>query len=114
MRRWLSASAFLLALSSGCLIVEPSCSTSGGATIIVSPSVIVVSVGESSRSHASWCSNGRYNDLAPAWSLGQPADADVIDLDRQTGQVTGRRAGTATLVATWSGAEAARVQVQVR
>jgi hypothetical protein len=113
MRRFLTASAILLA-SAGCVIVDPSCGGGGGATIVISPSIIVVSVGESTTPHASWCRNGRYDDLSPDWSLGQAADANVIALDRTTGRITGKRAGTATAIATYAGAEGASVQVTVR
>jgi hypothetical protein len=114
MRRFLVASAILLTFNTGCVIVDPSCGGGGSATIVVSPSVIVVAVGESTTPRASWCRNGRYDDLSPEWSLGQAADGNVIALDPATGRITGKRTGTATAIATYAGAEGAGVQVTVR
>jgi nitrous oxide reductase len=114
MRRSLAASALLLASAAGCVIVDPSCGGGGGATILISPSVVVVAVGQSTRPKASWCRRGRYDDVSPTWSLGQAADANVIGLDPETGMITGKRAGQATVIATYAGAEGSRVQVTVR
>ena len=114
MRRPLVASlAIVLASASGCVIVDPSCS-SGGTTILVSPSTVIVAVGQSSTPRARWCRSGHYDDLDPNWSLGQAADANIISLDTETGRITGKRAGTATVIATYAGAEGTAVQVTVR
>jgi hypothetical protein len=115
MRRSLVASAVLvLASTSGCVIVDPSCGSRGGATILVSPSVVYVAVGESRTPRASWCRGGRYDDVPAHWSLGATADANVISLDPATGRITGKRAGTAAVIATYDGAEGTRVEVTVR
>jgi hypothetical protein len=114
MRRFLAASTLLLASSAGCVIVDPSCGGGGGATILVSPSVVIVAVGQSTTPRASWCRRGRYDDVSPTWSLGQSADATIIGLDPETGRITGKRAGQATVIATYAGADGSSVQVTVR
>ena len=115
MRRSLVASAALiLASTSGCVIVDPSCGSRGGATILVSPSVVYVAVGESRTPRASWCRSGRYDDVPAHWSLASTADANIISLDPASGRITGKRAGTATVIATYDGAEGTRVEVTVR
>ena len=114
MRRSLAASASLcaIAFSSGCVIVDPSCS-SGGAAIYVSPSTVVVAVGASATPRASWCRNGHYDRFSPEWSLGSTADANIISLDPETGRITGKRAGTATVVARYEGMDGSVVRVTV-
>lgn len=117
MRRSLSASLALCALAAAatsCVIVDPDGCRGGGATILVSPSVVFIAVGESKTPNASWCRDGRHDHFNPNWSLGSAADADIISLDPVTGQITGKRAGTATVIATYAGAEGARIQVTVR
>ena len=52
--------------------------------------------------------------MNPQWSLAQPSDATFISLDPTTGQITGRRAGRATVIATSDGAQGASVTVTVR
>jgi hypothetical protein len=116
MRRFLSASAALcsiVASASGCVIVDPSCNSGGGASILISPSVVFVSVGQSSTPRASWCRSGRYDNVSPEWSLGQAADANIISLDPTTGRITGKRAGQATVIATYAGAQGSSVSVTV-
>ena len=115
MRRSLAASvAGLIAISvaSGCIIVDPSC-PSGGASIFVSPSTVVVAVGASATPRASWCRSGRYDRMSPHWSLGSTADANIISVDSETGRITGKRAGYATVVATYEGMDGSRVSVTV-
>ena len=115
MRRSLSASAASSALalaSAGCVIVDPSCS-SGGASIYISPSVVVVAVGQTSTPRASWCRGGRYSSVSPQWSLGQAADANVISVNAATGEITGKRRGSASVIATYEGVSGSRVQVTV-
>jgi hypothetical protein len=117
MRRFLASSAALSMIvvsAGGCVIVDPSSCGGGGASILISPTVVYVAVGESRTPKASWCRDGRYDDLSPEWSLGSSADANVISLDPATGHVTGKRAGQATVVATYSGASGSSVQVTVR
>ena len=115
MRRSLVASLTLALVSaSGCIIVDPSCGGGGGTTILVSPSTVIVAVGQSTTPRAQWCRRGHYDDLSPDWSLGSSADANIISLDPATGRITGRRAGEATVVATYAGAVGASVQVTVR
>jgi hypothetical protein len=116
MRRFPSAFVALSAIvasTTSCVIVDPSCS-SGGASIFISPSVVVVAVGQSTTPRASWCRNGRYGDGSPRWSLGSTADANVINLNTSTGEITGRRVGSATVIATSDGIDGGSVSVTVR
>ena len=116
MRRALKVSAALSVLavvSSGCVIVDPSCSGSGGASIFISPSVVVVAVGQTTRPSASWCRGGRYDRVSPQWSLGSAADANIINIDTVTGAITGKRVGKASVVAKYEGVEGARASVTV-
>ena len=116
MRRALFASvvSFAAAASSAsCVIVDPGCGP-GGASILISPTVVFVAVGQSATPKASWCRNGRYDPMTPQWSLGSAADANVVSLDPSTGRITGRRAGTATVVATSDGLQGASLSVTVR
>lgn len=116
MRRFPSAFVALSAIvasTANCVIVDPSCA-SGGASILISPSVVVVAVGQSTTPRASWCRNGRYDNMTPRWSLGQASDANIINLDASTGQITGRRAGQASVVATSDGIDGATLSVTVR
>jgi len=106
------ASLGLVASSASCVIVDPGCGA-GGASILVSPTLVVVAVGQSTTPRASWCRNGRYDPMSPQWSLGSAADANVIGLDPATGRITGRRAGRATVVATSEGVGGASVSVTV-
>jgi hypothetical protein len=105
--------SLVLASSTGCVVVDPSCS-GGGASIVISPPIVVVSVGQSQTPKAQWCRGGRYDDLSPNWRLASTADATVISLDPVTGRITGKRAGTATVIATYTGASGSSVQVTVR
>jgi len=86
----------------------------GGLLIVVSPSVVVVAVGEAVTPTASLCHGGRFDVMSPKWSLGSSVDSSVIALDAATGRITGRRPGTASVIATSQGAEGARVSVTVR
>ncbi len=117
MHRWLRTSmAYSTAASSfTCIVNDPSpCGSNGGLFILVSPSVVVVSVGESLTPRASWCRDGRYDNVPAQWSLAQAADADLITLDATTGRITGRRGGQAKVSATYAGADGAALQVTVR
>ena len=107
----LSLSAWVI---TGCVIVDPSCSGGGGASIFISPSVVVIAVGQTTRPSASWCRGGRYDRVSPNWSLGQAADANIINVDTITGAITGKRAGKASVVATYEGAQGSRVEVTVQ
>jgi uncharacterized protein YdeI (YjbR/CyaY-like superfamily) len=51
--------------------------------------------------------------LCHGWIDGQAADATVISVDATTGVITGKRPGTASVIATYEGAEGSRVQVTV-
>jgi len=51
--------------------------------------------------------------VSPQWSLGSAADANVVSLDAATGRITGRRVGTATVIATSQGVGGASVSVTV-
>ena len=116
MRRFPSAFVALSAIvasTANCVIVDPSCA-GGGASILISPSVVFVSVGGSATPKASWCRNGRYDNMSPRWSLGQASDATIIDLDPTSGEITGRRAGQARVVATYDGVDGSSVSVTVR
>jgi uncharacterized protein YjdB len=52
--------------------------------------------------------------MSPEWSLSSTADAAIVSLDPSTGRITGRRAGTATVIASSDGVEGASVSVTVR
>ena len=106
------ASMGLVASSASCVIVDPGCGV-GGASILVSPTVVIVAVGQSATPSASWCRNGHYDPVSPQWSLGSAADANVIGLDATSGRITGRRTGTATVIATSQGVTGASVSVTV-
>ena len=100
MQRLLAAALLIFAVS-GCVIVgDPTC-TGGGASVVVAPGVVVVSVGESFTPNGSdsWCDGGRQAYGSPSWSLSKPGDSNVIALDPSTGRITGRSAGVATVVA---------------
>ena len=100
MQRLLAAALLVFAVS-GCVIVgDPTCN-GGGASVVVAPGVVIVSVGESFTPNGSdsWCDGGRQSYGSPNWSLSRASDADVIALDSSTGRITGRRTGTATVVA---------------
>lgn len=91
----------LLASITGCVIVgDPSC-TGGGAAIVVTPGVVVVSVGKSVTPNANdtWCDNGHQSHGSPEWSLVQPADSSIVRLDAATGRITGLRTGEAVVMA---------------
>jgi len=116
MRRALSSSIACLAIAAlpaSCVIVDPGCGA-GGAAILVSPTVVFVAVGQSATPKASWCRNGHYDPMSPQWSLASSADGDVVSLDASTGRITGRRAGTATVIASSDGVDGASVSVTVR
>ncbi len=116
MRRHLSAAVASIAIavsSASCVIVDPSPCGVGGASILISPTVVFVAVGQSTTPKASWCRNGHYDPMSPQWSLGSAADANVIALDPATGRITGRRAGRATVIATSEGVDGASVSVTV-
>ena len=96
-----------------CVAGDLSCSN-GGLLIVVSPSVVVVAVGESVTPTASLCHDGRFDVASPNWSLGSSTDSSVIAGDAATGRITGRWPGTASVIATSRGAEGARISVTVR
>jgi hypothetical protein len=52
--------------------------------------------------------------MDPQWSFGSAADANVIALDAATGRITGKRTGTATVVATYAGVSGSSATVTVR
>ena len=100
MQRLLAAALLVFAVS-GCVIVgDPTCN-GGGASVIVAPGVVVVSVGQSYTPNGSdsWCDGGHQAYGSPNWSLSKPSDSDVIALDASTGRITGRRTGVATVIA---------------
>lgn len=100
MQRLLAAALLVLAVS-GCVIVgDPTCN-GGGATVVVAPGVVVVSVGESYTPNGSdsWCDSGHQAYGSPSWSLSKASDSAVIALDASTGRITGLRTGVATVVA---------------
>jgi hypothetical protein len=99
-RLFVAAVALLLATTSSCVIVDPSCVQSG-ASVIVAPGVVIVSVGESVTPSAtqSWCGGRRQEPAHPRWSLAQPSDTAYVFLDAASGRITGRRVGHATVVA---------------
>ena len=100
MQRLLAAALLIFAVS-GCVIVgDPTC-TGAGASVVVAPGVVVVSVGESFTPNGSdrWCDGGHQSYGSPSWSLSKPSDSNVIALDSSTGRITGRSTGIATVVA---------------
>jgi len=107
------ASLAIVASSASCVIVDPGCGP-GGASILISPTVVFVAVGQSATPKASWCRNGHYDSMTPEWSLSSTADANIVSLDPSTGRITGRRVGTATVIASSDGVEGASVSVTVR
>ena len=107
------ASPAIAASLMSCVIVDPSCG-GAGASILVTPAVVYVAVGQSTTPKATWCSNGHYDPLTPDWSLSSAADANVISLDVTTGRITGRRAGSATVIVTSEGVGGTSVSVTVR
>ena len=114
MRRFLAASAALSAMVlSSCVIVDPDSCVGGGASIFVSPTTVVVAIGQSATPRASWCRGGRYDRVNPHWSLGSAADANIISVDAETGRITGKRVGNASVIATYEGAEGSSVSVTV-
>jgi len=117
MRQVLVAPFIVLALSASCVIVEPTCGSGGGASIIVSPSVVIVSVGGSVTPTASErrCDGRHEERVYPHWSLVHAADSLFIALDATTGRITGRRPGQATVSAVSDQAAAeSTVSVTVR
>lgn len=95
------AAALLFAAVSGCVIVgDPTCG-SGGAAVVVTPGVVVVSVGQSFTPNGSdrWCDGGHQSYGSPSWSLSNPADTVYVSLDAGTGRITGLRTGAVTVVA---------------
>jgi hypothetical protein len=93
--------ALLPLAASGCIIVgDPTCS-GGGASVVVTPGVVVVAVGESFTPNGSdrWCDGGHQSRGSPRWTLSQAGDSAFVALDPSTGRVTGLRAGVATVVA---------------
>ena len=105
-----TATLAIIASLSSCVILDPSCG-GAGASILVTPAVVYVAVGQSTTPKATWCSNGHYDPLTPDWSLSSTADANVIGLDPTTGRITGRRPGSATVIVTSEGVGGARVSV---
>jgi hypothetical protein len=97
-----------------CVVGDVGCGDGGGLLVVVSPSVVVVAVGGSVTPTASLCHGGRFDVISPTWSFGAKADSSVIALDAATGRITGRRSGTASVIATSQGAEGARISVTVR
>ena len=51
--------------------------------------------------------------MSPRWSLGSTADADIISLDEETGRITGKRSGTASVYARYDGMNGSVVRVTV-
>ena len=96
-----------------CVVGDVGCGD-GGLLVVVSPSVVVVAVGGSVTPTASLCHGGRFDVISPKWSFGAKADSSVIALDAATGRITGRRPGTASVIATSEGAQGARISVTVR
>lgn len=99
MRRILLPFVLVLAASGGCVIVDPSCSSSA-VSVHVSPTVVVVAVGQSVTPTASerWCDD-RHRHSSPRWNLVNAADSSIVALNAFTGEITGRRAGRATVAA---------------
>jgi hypothetical protein len=115
MRRLLVASCLLLLIGTGgCVIVDPGCGNQGGATIIVSPSIVLISVGEQVTPSASRGCYSHRDPAYPHWSLADLADTSVVRLDASSGRITGRRPGQAVVVAHSDDAQSASITVTVR
>jgi uncharacterized membrane protein len=101
MRRVLAACVLALAGSASCVIVDPGCSTSAGASIYVSPAVVIVAVGASVTPVATErrCDGRREDRVYPRWTLLRAADSSIVTLDASTGRITGRRPGDALVSA---------------
>lgn len=99
MHRLFAAALLVFAVSSCVIVGDPTCS--GSASVVVAPGIVVVSVGESFTPNGteSWCDRGHQSYGSPNWTLSQASDADIVALEPSTGRITGRRAGTATVVA---------------
>ena len=109
------AAVLLLVSVGGCVIVgDPACS-GGSASIVVTPGVVVVAVGQSVTPNArdSWCDNGHKAHGSPSWSLVQPSDSAIVMLDASTGRITGLRAGQATVMARSSSGATTTISVTV-
>lgn len=109
------AAALLLVSVGGCVVVgDPAC-RGGGASIVVTPGVVVVAVGESVTPNASdsWCDNGREAHGFTTWTLVQPSDSSVVRLDQSTGRITGLRVGEATVMARSTSGATATISVTV-
>ena len=115
MRGMLVASCLLLlAATASCVIVDPACSNQGGATILVSPTVVLISVGEQVTPSATRGCYGSHRDPTyPHWSLANIADTAIVRLDASSGRITGRRSGQAVVVAQSENATAS-ITVNVR
>jgi hypothetical protein len=115
MRRILVATCLLLLTgTASCVIVDPACSGQG-ATIVVTPAVVLISVGEQFTPSASQgCYGSHREPSSPHWSFANAADSAIVHLDGNTGRVTGRRSGRAVVVAASGDAESASVSVTVR
>ena len=100
MRRLMLTSLVLCATSAGCVIVDPSCGSSGAA-VYVSPTVVVIAVGQSVTPTADErVCDGRYHShSSPRWSLVNASDSAYVSLNAATGEITGRRSGRATVQA---------------
>jgi len=101
MRRVLAACLIALAGTASCVIVDPGCGTSAGASIYVSPAVVVVAVGASVTPVATErrCDGRREDRVYPRWTLLRGADSAIVALDASTGRITGRRPGDALVSA---------------
>ena len=100
MRRLMLASLIVCATTTGCIIVDPSCGSSG-ASVYVSPTVVVIAVGQTATPIASerGCDGRYHGHSSPRWSLVNAADSTFISLNVTTGEITGRRSGKATVEA---------------
>lgn len=110
------AAVLLLAGVSGCVIVgDPSC-TGGNASIVVTPGVVIVAVGQSVTPSASdsWCDNGHERYGSPSWSLVSAADSVIVRLDPASGRITGVRPGQTSVLARSTSGATATLSVTVR
>lgn len=115
MQRILPA-ALLLVSVGGCVIVgDPAC-TGGGASIVVTPGLVIVAIGQSMTPTAndSWCDNGHQAHGSPSWSLANPADSTVVSVDATTGRITGLRIGQAAVIARSASGATTTIAVSVR
>ncbi len=90
-------------LLGGCLM-EPCGGISASTMLVVETPDVSVGIGQSVRIGAfdTWCAGSRRDNAAASWSLAQPSDTSIVQLDPATGTITGRAPGRARVLVTSS------------